>query len=99
MKSSIKERPLTLKEYRRRYHEYSEASAPIIKEMSRLVTMSTPKMILHVDGTLEIKYGNEVKKIKAALKEMLDDLYRQTVFPGGNMNNQETSKNAISGKK
>ena len=68
--------PLTLEEYRRRYHEYSEASAPIIKEMSRLAALSIPKMVLHTDGTLEIKHGNEVKKIKTALKEMLDSLYR-----------------------
>ena len=74
---TINEMPLPLEEYRRQHHAYLEASAPIIKEMSRLAALSIPKMILYADGILEIKHGNEVKKIKAALKEMLDGLYRQ----------------------
>ena len=70
--------PLTLEECRKRQYEYFEVSAPIIKEMSRLVALSIPKMILHADGTLEIKDGDRVKKIKLTLKEILDNLYQQS---------------------
>ena len=76
---AINEMPLTLEEYRKQQHEYFEASAPIIKEMSQLAAMSIPKMILHADGILEIKHGNRVKKIKTTLKEMLDSLYQQII--------------------
>jgi hypothetical protein len=79
MKRSIKERPLTLEEFQRRQHAYIEASAPIIKEMSRIATLSIPKMLLYSDGTLEIKHGNKVRKINTALKEVLNNLYSQLV--------------------
>ena len=77
MMKAIIDRSLTPKEVKERIHQYQIASQPFIKIMSDFMAVQIPKMIILLNGKLEIQYTNEYYTLKKQIDEALNLLQKE----------------------